>query len=277
MRAKVFKFCIHLEIGQVYCGKENEDLRLIVAFFFHFSISRSNVIIREICVKDFSGTTAPRILKFSTNVGYDLLYCVKESACCCLSFLLFVHFSFSPIKLFVTEFQLLLQQVFKFCIQLERGQVYCEKENQDSVINFCLLFTFFLFSISHSNVIHREICVKDFSGTTVPRILTFGSNVGCDLLYCVKENQPAAAYHCLICPFFFLSKKIFCYKFLRFYENQSLQILYIHWEWPSILWDRNKTDIYFAFFLLFSICHSNVIHREVCDKQFSGSIARRIL
>ena len=51
------------------------------------------------------------------------------------------------------------------------------------------------FSISHSNVIHREICVKDFSGTSVPRILKFGTNVGYDLLYCVKENQHAAAYH----------------------------------------------------------------------------------
>ena len=40
-----------------------------------------------------------------------------------------------------------------------------------------------------------EICVKDFSGTTVPRILKFGTNIGNDLLYCVKENQHAAAYH----------------------------------------------------------------------------------
>ena len=36
---------------------------------------------------------------------------------------------------------------------------------------------------------------KDFSGTTVPRILKFGTNVGYDLLYCVRENQHAAAYH----------------------------------------------------------------------------------
>ena len=60
-------------------GKEIKMLRLIFAFFFHFSISYSNVIHGEICVKDFSGTTAPRILKFGTNVGYDLLYCVKEN------------------------------------------------------------------------------------------------------------------------------------------------------------------------------------------------------
>ena len=156
--------------------------------------------------------------------------CKREPACCCcLSFPLFVHFSFSPIKLFVTEFSApITARVFKFCIHLESGQVYCGKENQDSVINFCLLFPFFLFSISHSNVIHREICVKDYSGTTAPRILKFGTNVGYDLLYCVKENQPAASYHCLICPFFFLSKQIFCYIFLSFYESQSLQILYTH-------------------------------------------------
>ena len=45
------------------------------------------------------------------------------------------------------------------------------------------------------------------------------------------------------CPLgylFFISKQIFCYKFLSFYESQSLQILYTHWEWPNILWDRKQ-------------------------------------
>ena len=119
-------------------------------------------------------------------------------------------------------------QSLQIRIHLDRGQVYCGKENQDYVIKFCLLFAFFLFSISHSNVIYRESCVQDFSGTTVPRILKFGTNVGYDLLYCVKENQHAALIILLICPFFFLSKRIFCYKFLIFYESQSLQILYTH-------------------------------------------------
>ena len=69
------------------------------------------------------------------------------------------------------------------------------QKNQDDEIYFYHLFPFFLFSTSHSNVIHREICVKDFSGTTAPRILKFGTNVANDLLYCVRENQHAAAYH----------------------------------------------------------------------------------
>ena len=36
--------------------------------------------------------------------------------------------------------------------------------------------------------------VKDFSGTTVPRILKFGTIMGYDKLYCVLKNQPHMAY-----------------------------------------------------------------------------------
>ena len=46
-----------------------------------------------------------------------------------------------------------------------------------------------LFSISHSSLMHREICVKDFSGATAPRISKFGTNIGYDNLYCVRKNQ----------------------------------------------------------------------------------------
>ena len=62
MRARVFKFCIHIESGQVYCGTENKTAESYFAFFFLFPISHSNVIHREICDKYFSGTIARRIL-----------------------------------------------------------------------------------------------------------------------------------------------------------------------------------------------------------------------
>ena len=60
-------------------GKKTKILRFIFAFFLHFSISHSNVIHREICVKDFSETTSPRILKVDSHVEDDLLYCVKDN------------------------------------------------------------------------------------------------------------------------------------------------------------------------------------------------------
>ena len=93
--------------------------------------------ISSFSVKDFSGTTAHRILKFSTNIGYDMLYCVRENrhphAC---HSLYLSTFSFSPIKFFV----------------------------------------------------------KDFSGTTAPRILKFFTNIGYDFLYHVREDQNPHAY-----------------------------------------------------------------------------------
>ena len=40
---------------------------------FHLSIFRYNTL-REFCFKGLSGITLPRILKFSTNVGYNMFY-----------------------------------------------------------------------------------------------------------------------------------------------------------------------------------------------------------
>ena len=44
---------------------------------------------------------------------------------------------------------------------------------------------------------HREICVKDFLETAAPRILKFGTNIGYDYLYCVREIQHSHVYHSL--------------------------------------------------------------------------------
>ena len=104
------------------------------------------VCVNFFCVKDFSGTTEPRVLKFGINVGYNLFYRVRESTSSCLSFFLFVHFSFSPIKISVSDFTASMKaKVFKFCIHFEHGLVYCGKENQDAEINFCLLIFIFPF------------------------------------------------------------------------------------------------------------------------------------
>ena len=60
--------------------------------------------------------------------------------------------------------------------------------------------------------------VKDFSGTTAPKILKFVQTLG---MTCVLM-----LIFSLICPFFFFSSKLFCHRFLSSYESQSLQILY---------------------------------------------------
>ena len=120
-------------------------------------------------------------------------------------------------------------------------------------------FSIFLFSISHSHVIHREICVKDFSGTTAPRILKLGIHIGYDLLYCVKENQHAAAYHSpYLCIFLSLQAKFSVTNFLASMRARVFKFR-IHIESGQVYCGtENKTQIYFALFLLFSISHSNV-------------------
>ena len=74
----------------------------------------------KIFVKDFSATTWVRILKFGTKLDSDELYCVtKRTATYCLSVPLFVHFSFSPMEISVTDFSAPIgASVFKFCLHL---------------------------------------------------------------------------------------------------------------------------------------------------------------
>ena len=105
---------------------------------------------------------------------------------------------------------------------------------------FVIFFSFFLFSISHSNVIHREICVKDFSGTIAPRILKFDTNVGYDLLHCVRESQPPVAYHFLDLSIFLSLQSNFLLQISRLlWEPESSNFLYtLRVAKPSILWNR---------------------------------------
>ena len=88
-------------------------------------------------VKDFSGTTEPRILKVGTNVGYNLLYCVRENHHPTAYRSHYFHFSFSPIKFSVTDFSASMRAKSSNFVYTLRG-----KENQDAEINFCLLFFF---------------------------------------------------------------------------------------------------------------------------------------
>ena len=150
-------------------------------------------------------------------------------------------------------------KVFKFCIHLESGQVYCGKENPDAEINFCLLFPFLLFSISHSSVIHREICVKYFSRTTTPRILKFGTNVGYDLLHCVKAKQPPDAYHFLYLSIFLALQSHFLLQISRLlWEPKSTNFLYTLRVAKYIVGQKTKMlrfifTIFFSFFLFFHL------------------------
>ena len=54
--------------------------------------------------------------------------------------------------------------------------------------------------------------VKDFSATTLVRILKFGTKLDSDELYCITKNSPILLISPFICSFFFLSNGNFCHK-----------------------------------------------------------------
>ena len=59
--AGVLKFCVHLQVGEVYCVNGNKDANPHFAFFFQFfifSFFHSYIIhMDNFSVKDFSATT----------------------------------------------------------------------------------------------------------------------------------------------------------------------------------------------------------------------------
>ena len=82
-------------------------------------------------VKDFSATTWVRILKFGTKLDSDELYCVtKEQPHIAYQSLYLFIYSFSPMEISVTDFSAPIGAiVFKFCVHLQEGKVYCVNGN----------------------------------------------------------------------------------------------------------------------------------------------------
>ena len=108
MRARVFKFCKHIDSGQVYCGTEKKT-DISFALFLIFSISHSNIIHREMCDKCFSGTIARRILYSLVQVLW-IIYCFmwKRTRFLLLTLLLISSF------FFLSNFQILKKFIFLF-------------------------------------------------------------------------------------------------------------------------------------------------------------------
>ena len=104
--------------------------------FFHFvALFHLSLQYREICVKDLSRTTTPRILKFGIKIGC-FLFGVRDNQHpqAYHSLYLSVFFFFSH-EIFVADFSALIRaRVFKFCMHIQRVEEYCIKETHDGEI-----------------------------------------------------------------------------------------------------------------------------------------------
>ena len=92
------------------------------------------------------------ILIFGTKLDSDQMNCVtkKQPHIAYQSLYLFI-FLF-PMEISVTDFSAPIRDsVFKFCVHLEVGKLYCVNENYDANPH---LPSFFNFSFCHSYIIH---------------------------------------------------------------------------------------------------------------------------
>ena len=100
-------------------------------------------------------------------------------------------------------------------LHLESGQICCGTENQDAEIYFYHLFPFFHLSLT---VIHREICVKDFSGLRNYFAEYFEIWYKCWvwLVVLCKRKSACCCLSFPLFPFFSFSPiKLFCHRILR--------------------------------------------------------------
>ena len=93
----------------------------------------------------------PRILKFVTNIGYDLLYCVSENQSPhTYHFIYLFIFFFAEMKVIVTYFLASMKaKVFELCALLERVKIFCLKRTIAGIYS--------VFSIYNSSIFHLSL------------------------------------------------------------------------------------------------------------------------
>ena len=134
-------FYYHLYPSTLVCYLSLNVLVYFVWLYPRYEVYRGYIVfafsvIMFVCLcvglsvcKLFSSKISQQLLKFSTKLDSDELYCVAKTATYCLSVPLFVLF-FSPMEISVTDFSAPIgASVFKFYVHLQVGKVYCVNEN----------------------------------------------------------------------------------------------------------------------------------------------------
>ena len=178
------------------------------------------------------------------------ILCKRESASSFLSLVLFVHFPFSPIKITVTDFLATVRASLQFFIHLQSDQVYCVKENQNAEVYVCLLFPF---GPRQANLVLIAYASSEGSGEPAhPRSLA--------------RTSAARSY------------KQWVKRNLQTESQIPSPSKWLGMRRKFVMTECSKTQIRLTGLILFCfICHSDVIHRNICVKDFSGTNASRIL
>ena len=91
VRSRRLKLSTHVDSGQMYHVYRNQAAAAYLSLYFFIFLSNFQTL--KFFVPVFSGTVRPRRLKLGTHMeqGTDVS-CIRESGCCCLFVLLFLHF-----------------------------------------------------------------------------------------------------------------------------------------------------------------------------------------
>ena len=130
---------------------------------------------------------------------------IKESATYCLSVPLFVQFSFSlDNKIFYYRFLSFFFRQGLYILYTWWGQPNVLLKTKPRCWDL-FLPSFSIFPISHSYVMNIEFFVKDFSGTTWPRILNLVQTSDMTSCTVYRKFSHILLISPFICPFFSLS------------------------------------------------------------------------
>ena len=135
--------------------------------------------------------------------------CILESDCCSayssLYLFIFLSLQFSNINIFITLFSGTMSPTkLKLGTHVDNSLMYRVYWNQIAATAFSSLYLFIFLSLQFSNI---NIFVALFSATVRPTKLILGTHMDNSLMYCVYQNQTAAAYSSLY--FIFLFSPIF--------------------------------------------------------------------
>ena len=194
-------------------------------------------------------------------LGKFVVLCKRELASCsyhCLYLSIFLSLQSN----FLLQISLLLwePESSNFLYTLRVAKYIVGRKTKMLRFIFYILFPFFR---SHSNVIHREICVTDFSGTVL-YYLGFWNLVqmlGKFVVLCKRESA-SCSYHFLNLSIFLSLQSNFLLQIsLLLWEPESSNFLYTLRVAKYIVGRKTKMLRYiFTFSFHFSISRSNVIH-----------------
>ena len=194
-------------------------------FSFFFLLSPSYNTYGYFSVIVFSATTCLRILKVSTRLDSDELYCAKKEQPQIAYKSLYLFIFFLSNENFCHRF---LSSYWSYCFQ-----ILCTPSGTQSVLckwkwrclfSLCLLF--FIFFFCHPHIIHMDIFLSKISQQLL--VLGFWNLVQSLIVmrYIVlQKKQLHIAYQSLYLFIFFLSNENFWHRFLSSYLSHCFQIL----------------------------------------------------